>query len=45
MKPVELIRSLRQLIGAVLALFAFTGMAQTARDMLGPAAVVPLTEK
>src|ERR1700730_1099201 len=45
MKPVELIRISRQLIGAVLALFAFTAMAQTARDMLGPAAVVPLTEK
>jgi hypothetical protein len=45
MKPVELIRISRQLIGAVLALFAFTAMAQTARDVLGPAAVVPLTEK
>ncbi|MCU1252522.1 MAG: hypothetical protein JWQ49_5551 [Edaphobacter sp.] len=45
MKPVELTRISRQLIGAVLALFAFTAMAQTARDVLGPAAVVPLTEK
>jgi hypothetical protein len=45
MKPVALTRISRQLIGAALALFAFTAMAQTAREVLGPAAVVPLTEK
>jgi uncharacterized protein DUF6130 len=33
------------LIGAAVALYAFTAMAQTARDILGPAAVVPLASE
>jgi hypothetical protein len=32
-------------IGAAVALYSFTAMAQTARDILGPAAVVPLTSE
>jgi hypothetical protein len=42
MKQVEPTRISRRLIGAVVALYAFTVMAQTAREVLGPAAVVPL---
>jgi len=45
MKQVEPTRVLRLLVGAAVALYAFTAMAQTARDIRGPAPVVTLASE